>query len=67
MFFAVLGVYYAFNVFLELFFGIVVYPTKISSGLSLTNFIAVGSLFTLMYLFGLAVCSLKKRQQKSEY
>ena len=66
MFFAVLGVYYVFNVSLELFFGIVVYPTKVSSGFTLTYFIAVATLFSLMYIFGLAVCSLKKRQQRSE-
>lgn len=64
MFFLAISVYYVFNVSLELLFGIVVYPTKLSSGFGLENLISVASVFSLMYVFGYAILKLKSKHFK---
>ena len=64
IFFIILTIYYLFNVSLELFFGIIVYPTKLSSGFSLENFVSVGAIFSLMYVFGYALLKLKTKHFK---
>ena len=66
MFFAVLGVYYVFNVSLELFFGIVVYPTKLSSGFGWANLISVVVVSAMMYCFGYALLRLKTNRFKNK-
>ena len=64
LFFVVLTIYYVFNTSLELFFGIIVYPTKLSSGFSLENFVSVCAVFSLMYVFGFALLKLKTKHFK---
>ena len=66
LFFAVLFVYYLFNVSLELFFGIVVYPTKLSSGFGMANFIAITVVAVMMYCFGYAMLKLKTIRYKNK-
>ena len=64
VFFIAISTYYVFNTSLELFFGIIVYPTKLSSGFSLENFVSVGAVFTFMYIFGFALLKLKTKHFK---
>ena len=64
LFFITISIYYAFNVCLELFLGIVVYPTKMSSGFGLENLVSVSIVFTIMYFFGFAILKLKSKQFK---
>lgn len=49
---------------LEIFFGVVVYPTRMSSGFGLENLISVGVVFTMMYFFGYALLKLKSKAFK---
>lgn len=64
LFFAVLTVYYCFNVILELCFDIVVYPTRMSSGFGLENLVSVAIVFCLMYVLGFALLKLKSKHFK---
>ena len=64
IFFFTISIYYAFNVSLELLFGIVVYPTKLSSGFGLENLISVATVFCIMYIFGFAILKLKSKHFK---
>jgi len=65
LFFTVITIYYAFNVSLEVIFGIVVYPTKMSSGFGLENLVSVGAVFSLMYCFGYFLLKLKTKHFKT--
>lgn len=64
LFFFIISIYYTFNVCLEVFFGVVVYPTRMSSGFGLENLISVGVVFTMMYFFGYALLKLKSKAFK---
>lgn len=66
MFFFTISLYYVFNVSLEILFGIVVYPTKMTSGFSLENMISVIVVFTIMYVFGYAILKLKSQHFKKK-
>ncbi len=64
IFFLTISIYYVFNVSLELLLGIVVYPTKLSSGFGLENLISVATVFSLMYVFGFVILKLKSKHFK---